>query len=94
MSYYDPPEYPSCPNCDGELKQEYPGVRGSDWICVNPECEKSPKYSGEDDESVWCRLCDCHVKKWEMSRQLQDDDRYHYYCTGCDTELLEPESYM
>ena len=91
MSYYDPPEYHSCLSCDGELKPEYPGVRGTAYICENPQCKRSPYYRGDDGDYVWCQLCDYWVKKSELVRRLEDDDRYHYYCNGCDVELIEPE---
>jgi hypothetical protein len=49
MSIYDPPSDPygcahPCRYCDQEMEQEWPGVRGSEYICVNPECEHSPMY--------------------------------------------------
>lgn len=53
MSIYDPPSDPygcarPCPYCDAEMEQEWPGVRGSDWICTNPECEHSPYYQADE----------------------------------------------
>jgi hypothetical protein len=51
MSYLDPPEYPSCPECDGCL-EDRGFAESHDWVCVNPECELSPDYTEEEEEEV------------------------------------------
>jgi hypothetical protein len=49
--YLDPPEYPSCPFCDGALEDK--GFsRWHDWVCVNPKCEHSINYKEEDEEET------------------------------------------
>lgn len=96
MSLYDPPSDPfyvahECHNCDQPLRKEW-DARDADWICVNPQCESSTTYKGNDPEYVgWCKMCETWVKRSELVRWT-GDDALHYLCPGCDSDMVEVQS--
>lgn len=41
-----------------------------------------------DDQKIWCKLCQVFVLKSELIKWT-GDDMLHFLCPGCDSDLIE-----
>jgi hypothetical protein len=63
------------------------GKMQTDGECLNPDC----KLCEKGDENIWCKVCECWVKKTSLKRWT-GDDQLHFLCDGCDSDLLPIQS--
>ncbi len=62
----------------------YPELRFEDDSDPLP---RDPNAPNQDDEVIWCEVCQDYIKRSEL-RFWNGDDAHHWLCPGCDSDLL------